>query len=284
MNRILVVDDDPAVVDAIRDMLSADSFASVGAHDQASAENLMRGEFFPVILADLRIRSQEEGLHLLEQIRRASPRSAVVTITGSADDVMKIRLEALGSRMVLLKPVDPDVLLSLVREMLGEFEACAALLEPEEGIDTLYAALKPRLRSLACRRYGFTGEEADDLIQQAWLLYVEKRASIRAIAAWMTGTILNLCKQEIQGRYRQRAFEGASHETESVFSGADDARIAIRQALDTLDGRGRELCVRIGLERQSYGEVSDAMGLPIGSIGPLFIRAKDRMRNHLASA
>jgi RNA polymerase sigma factor (sigma-70 family) len=283
MNRILVVDDDRAIVEALQETLDSESLDNVGAFSQASAEDLISKEFFPVILADLRLRTMAEGLGLLEQIRRCSPNSAVVTITGSVDDVIRVRLEELGSRAVLLKPVEPEVLIALVREMLGEI-AVAAAGGVEEDIEVLYATVTPKLRAMAYRRYGFSGEEADDLVQKAWLLYVEKKSSIRATRAWMTGTVLNLCKQEIQRRYRERAFEAASNETEATRCGADDAHIALSQALARLDERGRELCIRIGIERQSYEEVSVAMNLPIGSIGPLFIRAKDRMRGVLTQA
>jgi RNA polymerase sigma factor (sigma-70 family) len=280
MSRILVVDDDPMIVESLQETLAAEGLASVGAYDQASAEALIGIEFFPIILADLRLRTAEEGIGLLQLIQRSSPASAVITITGDADEVISMRLRDLGSRTVLVKPVDPNVLMALVREMLIEIDESAALLE-DENVEVLYAAVTPQLRGLAYRRYGFSGEDADDLVQRAWLLYFEKRSSIRASRAWMSGTILNLCKQEIQQRYRRRAFDdGYDGPTETV-SGADDARIAIGQALGVLDERGRELCVRIGLERQSYEEVSTAMNLPIGSIGPLFIRAKDRMRTQL---
>ncbi len=40
----------------------------------------------------------------------------------------------------------------------------------------------------------------EELVQHAWLLYFEKRSAIRAARAWMKGTIMNLCKQEIQQR------------------------------------------------------------------------------------
>jgi DNA-directed RNA polymerase specialized sigma24 family protein/ActR/RegA family two-component response regulator len=283
MSRILVVDDDPMIVESLQETLSEESLASAGAYDQASAEALIRNEFFPIILADLRLRTAEEGLALLAMIQQSSPDSAVVTITASADDVIKIRLRDLGSRTVLLKPVHPDVLISLVREMLTEIEESAALLG-DEGIEVLYTAVTPQLRGLAYRRYGFSGDDAEELVQRAWLLYFEKRSAIRAVRAWMKGTIMNLCKQEIQQRCRRRSFDDDYDIPTETVCGADDARIAIRQALGVLDGRSRELCVRIGLEKQTYDEVSIAMHLPLGSIGPLFIRAKERMRAQLAAS
>ena len=62
---------------------------------------------------------------------------------------------------------------------------------------------------------------------------------------------------------------------------ADDAVLAVRQALARLDDRSRTLCSLIGLEQRSYEEVSMAENLPLGSIGPLYLRAKKKLRLEL---
>jgi DNA-directed RNA polymerase specialized sigma24 family protein len=62
-----------------------------------------------------------------------------------------------------------------------------------------------------------------------------------------------------------------------------DGRIAVRQALETLDERSRRLCTLLGMEQRSYEEVSAAMNLPVGSIGPLYIRARQKMQKALAA-
>jgi len=43
------------------------------------------------------------------------------------------------------------------------------------------------------------------------------------------------------------------------------------------------LCTLIGLERYSYDEASAPLGIPVGSVGPLYIRAKSRLRQALES-
>jgi len=283
MERILIVDDDPLIVSGIAEVLQAEGLRVASAFDRESAEALIRAEFFPVILADLRVRSEEDGLNLLEQIRALSPRSAVATITGQTDDVLTMRLRDLGARTVLLKPIDPQVMIAIVRELLGEIESSAALLTDDE-FSALHAAVTPRLRSIACRRYALQCEDAEELIQQAWLLFFEKRAAIRASRAWLAGTVANLCKQEIAKRYRRRALESAHHAPSHSTPDALHTGIAVRQALSSLDDRGRELSVRIGLEQESYEEISSVMRLPIGSIGPMFGRAKAKMRKQLSAA
>ena len=61
-----------------------------------------------------------------------------------------------------------------------------------------------------------------------------------------------------------------------------DAVLIIRTALRQADERTRQLCSLIGLENLSYEEVSERLGIPVGSVGPLYIRAKSRLRRLIA--
>jgi len=281
MKKVLVVDDDQVLAQTIVEFLEGEGISAEAAYDRVSAAAMLQHEFYPVILADLRIHTQEDGLLLVEEIGRLTPRSGVATITGEVDALTESRLQALGSRTVLLKPVDPQVVIALVREMLAEIEAAAELLGAEENIDTLYAAVNPILRSIARRRFGFDADAVDDLVQQAWLIFSEKRTAIRSNRSWLIGTIANLCRQQIQQHYRYRTVE-IDESDFTVLPTSFETSIALRQALALLDDRGREICIRVGLSRQSYEEVSQAMDLPIGSIGPLFLRAKAKMKGALS--
>ena len=62
-----------------------------------------------------------------------------------------------------------------------------------------------------------------------------------------------------------------------------DQILAVRQALARVDARSQMLLSRIGLERESYEAVSEASGIPIGSVGPLYMRAKRRMQKAIAA-
>jgi DNA-directed RNA polymerase specialized sigma24 family protein len=50
-----------------------------------------------------------------------------------------------------------------------------------------------------------------------------------------------------------------------------------------LDGQSRDLCQLIAVEGYAYDEVSARMKLPLGSIGPMYIRAKAKMRMQMAA-
>ena len=237
---------------------------------------MLSSHFFPVILADIRLRSDAEGLRLLESIRRLSPRSRVASMTGSASPDVEARARELGARLVLQKPIDDGELLAVLREMLAEVERAGG-----DNLETVYAASIGTLRAISRGRYRFPAADAEELIQETWCLFLEKRRAIRAPRAWLSGTIANLCRQEIERRARERA-RASDEMPEMATSVANDDVLAVRQALARLDARSRALCEMIGMERRSYEEVSAAAGIPIGSIGPLFIRAKEKLRQAIA--
>jgi len=274
MTRILVVDDDPIVATAVSALLEAYDLAAELAFDRDTAEALLANEFFPVVLADLRLQSEEEGFLLLDSIRRISPRSRVASMTGYATPDIETRVRELGARLVLHKPVESDELIAVMREMLAEVERA-----DDEDLDQVYESTIATLRKISRGRYRFPAEDAEELIQEAWCLFLEKRRSIRTPKAWLSGTIANLCRQEIDRRTRLRARE--EEMGEPPIHEEKDIAIAVRQGLAKLDARSRMLCEMIGLEQRSYEEVSTAAGIPLGSIGPLYMRAKQRLRNAL---
>jgi DNA-directed RNA polymerase specialized sigma24 family protein len=50
-----------------------------------------------------------------------------------------------------------------------------------------------------------------------------------------------------------------------------------------VDERTRALCNLIAIEQRSYDEVSHTLNIPLGSVGPFYIRAKKKMRAVLSA-
>jgi len=274
MSRVLVVDDDPCIVEGLLGLMEVEEIKASGAYDRQSAESMIAEHFYPVVLADLRLRSEEEGLALLESIRRMSPRSRVATITGYADPSMEARLLTLGASIVLRKPMPADEVVAIVRELLAAVEALAA-----DEVDAMYAGATRVLRGIAQRRFGMSPEDAEEVVQETWCLYLEKQRAVRSAKPWLAATTANLCRQAIEKRCRERGVESPEPATER-----SDASLIVSEALTRIDSRSRTLCELIGLERWAYDEVSQHLGLPIGSVGPLYLRAKAKLRHAVMAA
>src|SRR4051812_23131038 len=121
MSRVLIVDDDPGVLEALQTWFELENIDALGALDRTTAEALIAAEYFPIVLADLRLRSEADGLQLLESIRRISPRSRVASITGAVD-FDEARLRELGASIVLRKPMPAEEIVAAIRELLAEIE------------------------------------------------------------------------------------------------------------------------------------------------------------------
>jgi DNA-directed RNA polymerase specialized sigma24 family protein len=104
---------------------------------------------------------------------------------------------------------------------------------------------------------------------------------LRSARPWLVGTVSNLCKRPIglSRRRRERSLgDDALEDLPDTRVEPADGEIALRQALAALDKKSRSLCILIAIEGYAYDEVSAIMKLPIGSIGPMYIRAKSKMR------
>jgi RNA polymerase sigma factor (sigma-70 family) len=156
----------------------------------------------------------------------------------------------------------------------------------EINVEELYLTLHHKLHAIPQKRFGLSLQTAEDVVNDAWLLFLHKRGFIREAGPWLAGTVTNLSRQQIGKRIRKRE----ATDSEALLAAEADHRggnitdaIAIREALDRMDDRGRTLCSLIAIDGFSYEEVSAATGIPIGSVGPLYIRAKKKIRQILAN-
>lgn len=281
--QVLVVDDEQAIVLGITSLLALLDIESTGAFDRLSAEAMMTGTFYSVILADIRLNTEAEGLELLDNIRRLSPRSRVLSMTGYASPEIEREVLARGSSSVIRKPARTGQIVAAITELLAEIEKLAA---EQKVLDVvrLEAQTRKVLFSIAQRRFGLMPEEAEDVVQQAWLLFMEERGLIHSARGWLAGTVANLCRNQIDRSVRSRKRFADNDQIENMtdgHAGGPEAGIAVRQALGGLDATSRALCTLIGIEGYAYGEASSEIGLPLGSIGPMYMRAKKKLRRAL---
>ena len=268
MQTILLVDDDIHVASGLQQLLSLEEIPSAIATDRESAEAMIAKQFYPVVLADLRLRSEHDGLELIQAIGRISPRSKVAAMTGFATSELATRAREVGASALLRKPFDYELLLKTVRTLRAD------------DYDTIYRTTAPRLRAMMGRRYFLNADQCDDILQQAWCLLLERRNEVRDPGAWLSGTVVNLSKQMIHQSVKERPFD-AFPAAERMYLDDQGMTLAVRSAMSRLDDRSRSLCTLIGLEQMSYAEVSERLSIPIGSIGPLYLRAKEKLKRQL---
>ena len=115
--RILVVDDEVSVCNMVSETLGLQGFQVSMAHGGNEALSHIRGRSFDLIVSDIRMPGMD-GLALLKEIRRMSPITLVIIMTGHAD--MHYVLEALrnGAAGFLIKPFSLEDLQTAVQTAL----------------------------------------------------------------------------------------------------------------------------------------------------------------------
>ncbi len=282
--RVLVVDDEVAITEGLTMLFECEQLESAAASDRASAVAMLDGTYFPVVLTDLCLHTREEGLALIEHVLRSSPRSKVIVVSAFANEETETTLLARGVSVVLQKPATGETILEAIYALLAELETEAPVDEPLD-LETLYLTVHRRLYDIARGRFRLSHDRAEDVLHEAWLLFLQKRGYVRSVRPWLAGVVANLSRQQLERvtRRREVAPEAVALETVVDFRRGDEAeRMALEQALERIGARDGMLCRMIAIEGMSYVEVSEATGLPVGSIGPTFLRAKRKLRDLLS--
>lgn len=115
--RVLIVDDEPALVRALRRVLGLHDIEVVGATTGAEALALLADETVRVIVSDVRMPAFD-GPALLAALRARGDARPVVFLTGHGDP-HDPRLLALGAAAVLCKPAEGPELAAVLRRVAG---------------------------------------------------------------------------------------------------------------------------------------------------------------------
>ncbi len=113
MSRLLVVDDEPAILHAFRRAFHDDAVELLTAETAAEGERLVREESPDVVVLDLRL-PDKSGLECFKRIKEIDPRTPVIFVTGHGTVETAIEATKLGAYDYLFKPIELDELKALV--------------------------------------------------------------------------------------------------------------------------------------------------------------------------
>ncbi len=126
--RLLVVDDEPAILFALADYLSRSGYAVDRARSRAEAEGLLAADSYDLVVVDLRLGVSEPrgGLAVLSRLRERQPRTRAILLTAYGSAEVEAELAAFPSVRLLSKP---QPLACLAEEVAGLLAAD----RPESG-------------------------------------------------------------------------------------------------------------------------------------------------------
>ncbi|MDT7688149.1 MAG: hypothetical protein QOE46_908 [Acidobacteriota bacterium] len=119
MPRVLIADDQPAVIEALRLLLKGEGFETRAVASPADAAEALARQSFDVALIDLNYTrdttSGEEGLDLLARVREIDPTLPVVVMTAWGSVELAVEAMQRGARDFVQKPWDNARLLTILR-------------------------------------------------------------------------------------------------------------------------------------------------------------------------
>jgi RNA polymerase sigma factor (sigma-70 family) len=202
----------------------------------------------------------------MQVVRRPRPRTPVPG---------KLRLSRCSGKGTN-RPVDAAKLVQRASE--GDQAAWNAIVEQFNGL--LWSVV---------RAHRLSASDGAEVIQTAWLRLVENLDRIREperVGAWLATTTRHECLKFIRRNAREVAtseVEAAEPPTDASLDGllSTERDIALWKAFASLGERCQTLLrVLMAEAPPSYAEVSAALGMPIGAIGPTRQRCLERLRDH----
>jgi RNA polymerase sigma factor (sigma-70 family) len=166
----------------------------------------------------------------------------------------------------------------------------------KQAWDELVERFAPLVWSI-CRRYRLSRSDAEDVSQGVWLRLVEHLSDLReptALPGWIGTTTQRECLRLLRMAHRDEPLDQLAADRgiadEHAFAVEDEVLIheqyaAARAALAQMPPRCRLLLSMLLQDPPvSYGEISEALNMPVGSIGPNRGRCLDRLRRSPAFA
>src|SRR5262245_16170179 len=132
--RILIVDDDPTMREAMNETLSATGYDTVQCADGESAERVVRAGGIDLVITDIRMPGID-GLELLKRTKAADEAPPVIVISGHATVPEAVEAMKHGAYDLLVKPFSYRELTSLVEAALRK-EAASLEMNEEEMPET----------------------------------------------------------------------------------------------------------------------------------------------------
>ena len=126
---ILLLDDDPAVTYALKGVLRSEGYTAYTANDAEQAKVIITEHSISLVIMDF-IFPGQDGAQIVKELEKIDETLKIIILTGYCDILRIVEGLRLDVYKVLLKPVDPEVLISTLKNM------CLEEMDPHQLVDT----------------------------------------------------------------------------------------------------------------------------------------------------
>ena len=117
--KILIIDDDPDILESISAILRSEKFTVITALDGKEGFEKFKSEKPALVLCDMMMERVDAGTKVAELIRKEDKQVPLYLLSSIGNaTASNISVSELGFSGVLQKPVDPDTLISNIKKAL----------------------------------------------------------------------------------------------------------------------------------------------------------------------
>jgi len=120
MPRVLLVDDNPAILLTLSLVLERNGFDVVTAANVNDALKLIGSQTFDVLLSDLHMPQPGDGLTVVSAMRNANPKAVTLIFSGYPEMTQATTAILLQTDDILIKPLGVELLVKTIRDRLAQ--------------------------------------------------------------------------------------------------------------------------------------------------------------------
>ena len=143
--RLLLVEDDPMIGEAVRDLLRAERYAVDWATDGDMADAALSTQAYDLVLLDLGL-PRRDGLAVLRALRARKDRTPVLIATARDGVAQRVQGLDAGADDYVLKPYDLEELLARIRALLRRAAGRAEPVYEHQGVSVTPATREVRVQ------------------------------------------------------------------------------------------------------------------------------------------
>lgn len=249
-DTVLLVDDDAAFREVYRELLQSEGFNVLEAGSGEAALHSLRNSGVRLVVLDLMLPPSgrpEEGAAIARKILSDWPSTKVVVVSGTGDTALALRTVHDGAYDFLTKPIDPDVLLSVVErararlsleDRVAELEKSLASKAGDVGGPLGNSPAFAEARTL-CERAAPTdvpvlirGESGTGKEVFARYLHARSNRSGKAFVAVNCGALSPSLLESTLFGHKRGAFTGAVRDAPGLFAEADQGTLFLDELGD----------------------------------------------------
>jgi RNA polymerase sigma factor (sigma-70 family) len=155
-----------------------------------------------------------------------------------------------------------------------------------EAFETLYTEYAVPLRGIAIHRYHVPPDEAEELVHEAFIAYLERHTAIRDVKGWLMGTVRFKCTHYWRERKREAPLlpeqEEAAHPTAEQDVHSAVAKLTVATAIRQLGENCRETIRRFYWLDESLHEIAACYAISENNVKKMLFTCRRRMRDFIS--